>query len=282
MYIMFKYGSKSLVLPVNPESLRVHTSSSAQKVNVIGIGQVSVPQDADLKTISVKSFFWKYLFDNDVSRSLVSYFGREGTVGNDLLNRASETRGLSKVTNTASSLNSQFNGAFTDDSKKFKTLIEYIKWFEDWRDSKEPARFTVITLPNEPKAYFDFDVTCESFDYEEKAGEEGDYYYEMELLEYRHYQAKELNGTKTETDAQTGETKQVAKEADKSRLTVKEKVSQIVTKPGETLWTLAKKYGDGEYDSWKQLYNISYNRNIIANNLRDLSGKTLQMPKEWL
>lgn len=41
-------------------------------------------------------------------------------------------------------------------------------------------------------------------------------------------------------------------------------------------------YGSGEFDDWKKLYNIGYNRNIIANNLKDLPNKVLQMPKEWL
>lgn len=257
MDIIFQYEDKKIKLPVNPESLRKSTSSSAQKVNVVGIGQISVPQSASLATISVKSFFWKYLFDNSLTR-----------LGSN----------IDRVRNAMSSTDERFGTNLLDDSTKFKTLTEYVKWFEDWRDSKKPARFTVVTLPNEPAEYFDLDVTCERFDYEAKAGEEGDYYYEMELLEYRHYEAKELN---TKTDAQTGKT--VAETPQKSRLqTFKEKVNEIRVKPVDTVWTIAKKYGNGEYDSWKQLYNIGYNRNIIANNLKDLGNKTLQMPKEWL
>lgn len=256
MDIIFQYEGKKIKLPVNPESLRVHASSSAEKVNVVGIGQVSVPQSVDLKTVSIKSFFWKYLFDNNLTRL---------------------SQSIERVGTALNSFDGRFGTNIIDDSRSFKTLPEYIKWFEDWRDSKKPARFTVVTLPNEPAEYFDFDVTCESFDYEAKAGEEGDFYYELQLLEYRHYEAKELN---TKTDTQTGKT--IADTPQKSRLTVKEKVTQITTKATDSVWNIAKKYSNGEYDAWKQLYNIAYNRNIIANNLKDLGNKTLQVPKEWL
>lgn len=271
MDIIFQYEDKKIKLPVNPESLRKSTSSSAQKVKVVGIGEVSIPQSASLATISIKSFFWKYLFDTSFNR-VIGLFNNQSSEG------ISNNRVSGVVTNTIQSVNNKTSGSLLDDSTKFKTLTEYVKWFEDWRDSKKPARFTVVTLPNEPAEYFDLDVTCERFDYEAKAGEEGDYYYEMELLEYRHYEAKELN---TKTDSTTGKT--VAETPQKSRLqTFKEKVKEIRVKPVDTVWTIAKKYGSGEYDSWKQLYNIGYNRNIIANNLKDLGNKTLQMPKEWL
>lgn len=256
MDIVFEYNKENrIILPVNPENLQMSASSSAQKVNVIGIGQVSVPQQADLKTISIKSFFWKYLFDNTLTRYLNNY---------------------AAINERLSSIDEQFGTSFADDSKKFKLVTDYIKWFENWRDSKQPARFTVVTKPNEPPAYFDMDVTCESFNYEIKAGEEEDYYYEMQLLEYRHYEAKELN-------AETKDNKEVVNPPQKSRVqTLKDKAKQIRVKPVDTVWSLAKMYGSGEFDDWKKLYDIAYNRNIIANNLKDLPNKVLQMPKEWL
>lgn len=256
MDIIFEYNKENrLVLPVNPESLQVSASSSAQKVNVIGIGQVSVPQSADLKTITIKSFFWKYLFDNTLTRYLNNY----GAISEQLTN-----------------IDNRLGTTLADDSKKFKLVSDYIKWFEEWRDNKKPARFTVVTKPTEPPAYFDLDVTCENFNYEMKAGEEGDYYYELQLLEYRHYEAKELN-------AETKEDKEVVNPPQKSRVqTLKEKVKEIRVKPVDTVWSLAKMYGSGEFDDWKKLYDIAYNRNIIANNLKDLPNKVLQMPKEWL
>lgn len=257
MDIIFQYEGKKLKLPVNPNELEVHEPSSAQKVNVVGIGEVSVPQTVGLKTATIQSFFWKYLFDNSLTRL---------------------TSGIERVGTALSGIDEQFGTNLLDDSSKFKLITEYIKWIEEWRDSKKPARFTVVTLPNEPPMYYDFDVTCDDFKYKSKAGEEGDYYYTMQLLEYRHYEAKELN---TRTDTQTGET--VADTPQKSRLqTFKEKVKEIRVKPVDSVWTLAKKYGNGEYDTWKQLYNIGYNKNIIGNNLRNLSGQVLQMPKEWL
>lgn len=260
MYIMFHYEEKKLVLPVNPENLQVSASSSSQKVNVIGIGQVSVPQSVDLKTVSIKSFLWKNLFDND------------------LLRLAS---GIDRVSSSLLEIDRKFDTNIIDDSKKFKTLVEYIKWIEEWRDSKKPARFTVVAKPTEPTPYFDFDVTCENFNYEIRAGEEEDYYYELQLLEYRKYEAKELN--KQEKTDENGNKKEVVNPPQPSRVdTLKQKVKEIKVKPAETMWSLAKMYGNGEFDDWKKLYEIGHNRNIIANNLQNLDGKALQMPKEWL
>ena len=254
MDIIFEYEKNRIVLPVNPEEIEVNIPSSSQKVNVIGIGQIAVPQEPDLATVSIKSFFWNYRFTDVLNR-----------YGANVI-RQSVTSGL------------RADSRMTDDSLKFTMLNQYVTWFSDWQKSKKPARWSIVAGPLEPKQIYDFDVTCENFKHSIKAGEEQDYYYELELIEHRPYGATELN---TKTDKETGET--VADTPQKPRLQgAKEKLKELTVKPSETLWSVAKKYGQGGYDDWKMIYNLASNKVNIVNNITNLSGVTLQMPKEWL
>ena len=260
MKIIFEYGTtsnkKRLILPVNPDNLKVNIPSSAQKTEVVGLGQISIPQSPDLATMSIKSFFWKYLFDNVLKRYTIDTF--------------TEALSLSTINGVGS------EGFLVDDSKKFKLLNEYVEWFKTWQASKEHARFTVVTMPNEPKQSFDFEVTCESFDYWVEAGQEGDYYYELNLLEWKSYDVEELS-TKTDENGITT----AQKNKGKSRISIKEKAKEVIAKPSDTLWGIARKYGNGEYDDWKRIYELSQNKEIIANNLLNLNGQTLKIPKVW-
>ena len=252
MDIIFEYEKNRIILPVNPEEIEVNIPSSAQKVNVIGIGQIAVPQEPDLATVTIKSFFWNYKFT-------------------DLLNRY----GTAAIRQASASVFKNDNNMI-DDSLKFTMLNQYITWFSDWQKSKKPARWSIITSPLEPKQIYDFDVTCENFKHSIKAGEEQDYYYELQLIEHRAYGAVELN-TKQKND------KIVADAPPKSRLQgLKETVTELRVKPIDTLWSITKKYGQGGYDDWKMLYNVAQNKNIIANNLMNLQDQVLQLPTEWL
>lgn len=253
MDIIFEYEKNRIILPVNPEEIEVNIPSSSQKVSVIGIGQIAVPQEPDLASVSIKSFFWNYRFADIISR-----------YGTNVVTQ-SITSGL------------KADKRMFDDSLKFTMLNQYVTWFSVWQKSKKPARWSIVSSPLEPKQIYDFDVTCENFKHKIKAGEEQDYYYELELIEHRPYGAAELN---TQTDTETGKTK--ADVPFKQRLKgAKETFKEFTVRPIDTLWTVAKKFGTGEYDDWKMIYNIASNKSIIANNLRNLQGQVLQLPKEW-
>ena len=263
MNIIFEYNTKRLILPVNPESLAVNIPSPSQKIDVIGLGQVSIPQEAQLATISIQSFLWKYLFDSSMSRLVGAYVPL--------------SEGMSSAISTLDNkVASVLGKGFIDDSKKFKLLDEYIKWFQEWRDSKKPARFTVVSSPLETPYYFDFDVTCENIQYEIRAGEESDYYYKLELLEWKDYGAQEV-----ETRQENG--KVVATPKTPARLSTKPALEpKITAKATDSLWSIAQKNSKGELEGWKTLYNIAENKSPLANNLNNLSGITLKMPKDWL
>lgn len=259
MNIIFEYQGKRLILPVNPEEIEVDIPSPSKIENVIGVGQVSIPQSANLAKVSIKSFFWKYLFDNDILKTL---------------------GGLSSsVNNVLNSANSLVGGGLTDDSSKFKLLNEYVQWFKEWKASNKPARWTIVVPPNEPPQCFDFNVTCEDFKYKIVAGEETDYYYELELLEYREFGAKKID---TKTDENGNITAQPNN--NKPRVDNKEPLQPKITakKPLNTVWSMTQANARGDFKNWKSLYNILENKSTIASNLQNLAGQTLKMPKEWL
>ena len=244
-------------MPINPTNLKINRPSSAQKVEVIGLGQVAIPQSPDLRSGSINSFLWKYLFDNVLQRYTVDMF--------------TETLSVATIRGSGN------DGYLADDSKKFKLLNEYITWLEEWQDSKEHARLTVVTMPNEPKQSIDYEVVCERFNYEVRAGEEGDYYYELDFVEWKNMSAEELT---TKIDDEGNVIAQ--KNNGSNRTSVKEKATEIQTKPSDTLWSIAKKYGEGKYDDWRKIYDIPQNASIIANNIANLGNVTLKLPKEWL
>lgn len=255
--IIERSSNKRLILPVNPNSLRINRPSNSQKVDVIGLGQVSIPKTPDLRSGNINCFFWKYLFDNVLQRYTTDVF--------------TEALSLATIRGVGS------EGLLVDDSKKFKLLNEYVSWLENWQDTKEHARLTVVSMPNEPKYNIDYEVTCEKFDWEIKAGEESDIYYELDFLEWKNIAAEELT-TKVNTDGNII----AQKNNGTNRTSVKEKVQEIKAKPSDTLFSIARKYGEGKYDDWRKIYDIPQNVKILANNIANLNGQTLKMPKEWL
>ena len=56
--ISLEYNSSRLVFPINPSELRVSINSSAETLNVIGLGEVSIPTSPKLATLTISSFFW--------------------------------------------------------------------------------------------------------------------------------------------------------------------------------------------------------------------------------
>ena len=255
MDIIFEYENKRLILQVNPSEISVITPSNSIKPSVVGIGQIAIPQDPDLSTVKISTFLWYDRFVNIIQRygSSAMSFATAGMRGDNTM---------------------------VDDSVKFTMLNQYIKWFEDWRDSKKPARWTVVSSPTEPSYNFDFDVVCENFEKTIKAGEERDFYYNIDLIEYRHYGAEELN-TKQVSATIAGTTSTVAEQAPKPRLSVKEKVTEVTLTAKDKIWDVAQRYGKGDYDKWKVLYNYATNKTLIANNLNSLAGIKLQIPLEW-
>lgn len=279
MNILFEYSDKKIVLPVNPESVKVNKPSQSQKVEVIGIGEVSVPQRRKLATVNISSFFWEDLFNQNF---LLSGLGSvAGYLPNSLTNQINTgiQSGINTVKGAINSIPKSdivqgIASSIIDDSQKFKVLNEYVKWFEEWQASQKPARWTIVVAPNEPPQCFDFYVTCENFNYEVRAGEDGDYYYEIELLEWRDYGAKVLTAEKQKN----GTTKFVEKP--KYRLETKaEVVKDVSCTEKDSIWSVSKKYCE---DNWKDLLKEGVNKTSLANSPQNLNGLILKIPKQYI
>jgi len=52
-----------MIIPINPESITISLPSSSKTENVLGIGEVSVPQTNSLSTIEIESAFYRYWID---------------------------------------------------------------------------------------------------------------------------------------------------------------------------------------------------------------------------
>lgn len=61
IYIILQYEGKLLKFPINPESLKISTPSNSDKVEIEGIGEVSIPKNVGLSTVTINSFFWRDL-----------------------------------------------------------------------------------------------------------------------------------------------------------------------------------------------------------------------------
>ena len=59
IYITFTYDKwKTLKIPINPDVLKKVIPSSSETVNIVGLGEVSVPQTPKLAEMTIDSFFW--------------------------------------------------------------------------------------------------------------------------------------------------------------------------------------------------------------------------------
>ena len=279
MNIIFEYETKKLILPINPDKVKITKPSPSQRVDVVGIGEVSVPQTRKLASISISSFFWEDMFNqNFLLSGLGSISGfLPSSIKNSIENQVQ--KGLNKVKDTIGNISKSqvVQGAFNsmmDDSQKFKVLNEYVKWFEDWQASGKPARWTIVVPPNEPPQCFDFNVTCESFTYEVRAGEEGDYYYELELLEWRNYGAKVLNPKEQSDGSVKYETQPEV------RLDVKAEIKQEITATKkDSLWSMSKRYCQ---ENWQDIYNETANKVALSASPQDISGQILKIPKQYI
>ncbi len=86
------------------------------------------------------------------------------------------------------------NAFYVLNSGKFEPPEFYIKFFESAMNDRVPILYTPVRYYENGEPYFTgdsgFKVLVSSFQYEERAGETGDFYYTLELKEYRDYSHK--------------------------------------------------------------------------------------------
>lgn len=158
----------------------------------------------------------------------------------------------------------------------------YINWIKNWQLSKKPAKLITTILP------YTMQVVCESFDYESRAGEESDFYFNLSLKEYRPYGAQMLGIAQAKTLLQKlagllDETPPVLINVPlpiRVSNNAPKYTSPYIVMQGDTLSSITKKI-TGTTEKWKELYNE--NKTILANNI-NLEGYNLKLklPTSWI
>lgn len=167
-------------------------------------------------------------------------------------------------------------GSYWYTGVKPKTCIEFIQkiWNTD-NVNNNVAKIATIGLPIELNMYFVID----SFDYNHKAGEEEDIYYELSIKKYVPYGAKiistQLTGLAAARAASTTATNSGQSNSGSANSTVK---TYTVVK-GDCLWNITKKY-TGNGSQWRALYEL--NKKVIGNNPNLIyPGQVLTIPSGW-
>ena len=152
-------------------------------------------------------------------------------------------------------------------NKDFKNSDFWINLFETWMKNKTVVRFIATNgLGKDINTL----VLISNMGVTEKAGEEGDKYISLELLEYREFN-KKIAVIKTENDK--GTTSKVNSSTPQSN--PKATTKTYVVKSGDTLWGIARTYyGNGA--QYPKIFNA--NKNIISNPNLIYPGQKLVIP----
>lgn len=154
---------------------------------------------------------------------------------------------------------------YVETSGSFKGPDYYEHLFNTWRAGKTPVRFIAR---NGITADINTLVLIEECNLSETAGEEGDKYFDFQLLEYRDFGFKSV--------VVSSAAKPVAKAAVVPKNTKNPKAQKTYTvKRGDTLWGIAKQfYGNGA--KYPSIFNA--NRGKIKNPNLIYPGQVLIVP----
>lgn len=144
--------------------------------------------------------------------------------------------------------------------------VEIVQAIQKARDKEKPIRFLITGT--------DLDINVrmgvETFDYEERSGELGDFYYSIKLSEWKDYSPRRIvlpaapeKPAQAQEPARTGEPPAAA-------------AKTYTVKSGDCLWNIAKKfYGKGS--DYTKIYNA--NKGVIGGNPNLIySGQVLTIP----
>lgn len=160
--------------------------------------------------------------------------------------------------------------SYSETNGKFQGPDYYANLISVWMDHKDPVRFIARNGITKDINTLVIITECKP---SEKAGEEGDKYYDLSLLQYVDFGKKQVVTT-TKAGSATKKTITTAKKVPTVARNPKGKPTYTVRR-GDTLWAIAKRYyGNGE--KYTVIYNA--NRNKIKNPNLIHSGQVLSIP----
>lgn len=214
----------------------------------------------------------------------------ELTVSRSAENQEMDIIGLGKATRKGEpglrtvSINSFFPGADTYfyTGVKPETCIDFIeKIWNTENTNNNVAKLVTDGLPKNLSMYF----VIENFDYDHKAGEEDDVYYELSIKEYVPYGVTTVDVKTTGLATARANSKKKNKDTSKSKTKNNKKTStknqnktyKVVK--GDCLWNITKKYTNNGAD-WKALYNL--NKEVIGSDPNKIKPRSNFNFTKWM
>lgn len=227
-------GTEEIELPLAPSQFKTKVGNKNKTIDLVSVGEVNIPKDIGLREFSFKILLPK---DATLVTGSKSYVDSEG----DVL----YTANYSKM--------------------EFHEPVWYLNRFRELKAAVKPFFLVIIRQLTDSynadgsinyKYLFggNLKVTMEDYTVEENAGEEGDYWVDIKLKEYREVGViKKLDETGTTSDeGKVQATENVQREDTRP-------VPETYTvKKDDTLWNIAKRYlGDGsKYKELAELNNL--------------------------
>lgn len=157
---------------------------------------------------------------------------------------------------------------------EFKEPVFYLNKFREYKLNKKPVRFFITRLLPSGREIFKGNllVSFEDYTVTENAGEEGDFWVEINLKEYR-----EIKNVITKNTGKRDDKGNVIVNQEIQR-TVKERADSYIVKEGDTLWKIAKlELNDGNrYTEIAELNNITNVNELLYPVLEP--GRILKLP----
>lgn len=156
-----------------------------------------------------------------------------------------------------------------DETENFREPIFYLNKFREIKESKRSVILTIIRIMPRGDTIFsgNAEVTLEDYEVSESAGQEGDFWVDLNLKEYKRVEIIKTNnlGT-TSNDGKAQVTQEVQRAA-------KETANTYTVNSGDSLWKIAKlQLNDGSrYKEIASLNGITDYNNLIT-------GAALKLP----
>lgn len=227
-------GTEEIELPLAPEQFKTKVGNKNKTIELVSVGEVNIPKD-----IGLREFSFEILLPKDSTL----------------------------VTGTKTYLDKDDNVLFANEylQMNFHEPIWYLSRFRELKADAEPFYFVIIRQlvysynadgSINYKYLFggNLKVTMEDYTVEENAGEEGDYWVDIKLKEYREVGVVK----KIEETGEISDIGKIIATEQKQREKAGDIPEFYTVKENDTLWNIAKKYfGDGsKYTTLMKMNNL--------------------------
>lgn len=233
-------GTEEIELPLAPEQFKTKVGNKNKTIELVSVGEVNIPKD-----IGLREFSFEVLLPKDATL----------------------------VTGSKNYVDNEGNILYATEYLRmnFHEPIWYLNRFRELKAAAKPFFLVIIrqlidsynadgSINHKYLFGGNLKVTMEDYTVKENAGEEGDYWVEIKLKEYREVGViKSIDDTGTVSEKGKIQATETVQRED--TMTVPETYTVM---KGDTLWNIAKKYlGDGSKYTYLAEINDLENANDI-------------------